>query len=89
VPESLVLWCLVVAIVSSGDSPSGQLLGFATRLCLALKIDSKEKLVRLLGSFAWVETAVPDTAPFWTLVGNLFAQAQRAEPGLIILPRPS
>ncbi|KAL2845527.1 hypothetical protein BJX68DRAFT_269056 [Aspergillus pseudodeflectus] len=88
-PESLVLWCLVIAIVSSGDSPSGQLLGFAARLCLALKIDSKEKLLRLLGSFAWVETAVPDTAPFWSLVGNLFAQAHRAEPGLIILPRPS
>ncbi|KAL2800569.1 hypothetical protein BJX66DRAFT_150775 [Aspergillus keveii] len=87
VPEPLMLWCLVVAIISSGDAPPAQLLGFAARLCLRLKLDSKEGLLRLLGSFAWVETAVPDTAAFWTLVGNLFAQADR-KPALIILPRP-
>jgi hypothetical protein len=88
VPDPLMLWCLVIAIVSSGTSPPSQLLGFAARLCLQLNIDSKDKLLRLLGSFAWVEIAVLDTAPFWTLVGNMFAQADR-KPALIILPRPT
>ncbi|KAL2802447.1 hypothetical protein BJX63DRAFT_415068 [Aspergillus granulosus] len=77
-PGPLILWCLVIVVLSSGDTAPSQLLGYVVRLCVKLKVDSKEKLVRLLCSFAWVECAVPDTAPFWILAGNIFVQAARA-----------
>jgi len=77
--EPLLLWSLVVVVICSGDTAPEQLLEYVVRLCAKLKIDSRESLLGVLRSFAWVECAVPDTVPFWSLVGNhVFVHPRRA-----------
>jgi hypothetical protein len=71
VPESLLLWSLIVIVISSGDTAPVQLLKYVVKLCSKLNVDSKEKLLKILRSFAWVESAVPDTAPFWGLLARI------------------
>ncbi|KAL2839251.1 hypothetical protein BJY01DRAFT_250564 [Aspergillus pseudoustus] len=76
--EPLLLWCLVVVVICSGETAPGQLLEYVVSLCAKLKIQSRESLLGVLRSFAWVECAVPDAAPFWSLVGNhVFVQRRR------------
>ncbi|CEL00899.1 hypothetical protein ASPCAL00491 [Aspergillus calidoustus] len=80
--EPLLLWSLVVIVISSGDIAPVQLLKYVGQLCSKLKVDSKEKLLRILRSFAWVESAVPDTAPFWVVSASCFFRAARTNRAL-------
>ncbi|KAL3442800.1 hypothetical protein BJX65DRAFT_286127 [Aspergillus insuetus] len=75
-PDALLLWALVIVIICSGDKAPGELLDCFASLCMKLKLDSRPKLLVLLQSFAWVECAVPDASPFWTLADNVVGRAK-------------
>ncbi|KAL4777932.1 hypothetical protein BJX76DRAFT_363220 [Aspergillus varians] len=61
VVRPLVLWCVAVAISVLGDDTPEPLVSYMTHLFQDAGVDTLVKLVALLQSFAWVETAVQGT----------------------------
>jgi hypothetical protein len=56
VSSRLLLWCVVIATISLGEK-SEQLTPYMNWLCRELGVDTLEKLLGILHSFAWVEEA--------------------------------
>ncbi|KAL2786802.1 hypothetical protein BJX66DRAFT_346630 [Aspergillus keveii] len=71
-------------VPDSGDTAPVQLLKYVVKLCSKLNVDSKEKLLEILRSFAWVESAVPDTAPFWGLLARILFLSGAARTSLAL-----
>ncbi|KAL4814993.1 hypothetical protein BDW67DRAFT_186285 [Aspergillus spinulosporus] len=63
VSQPVILWCVTVAMSMPDKTASAPstLVSFMARLCQDVGVDSSDKLVALLESFAWVDAAVQYT----------------------------